>query len=95
VQCEIEGEQICSLEDFHVAISRVLGFGPYYGKNLGALWDRLSSDVEHPVTLIWKNASASKQHMGEAFDAGVAVLKRVEAQDADWKFADRFTLVLR
>ncbi|EOG8017508.1 barstar family protein [Enterobacter ludwigii] len=26
-----------------------LDFVPYYGRNLDALWDRLSTDVERPV----------------------------------------------
>ncbi|MCK6885045.1 barstar family protein [Enterobacter roggenkampii] len=30
-------------------MSASLDFGPYYGRNLDALWDRLSTDVERPV----------------------------------------------
>lgn len=95
MQREIDGERIHTEQDFHMEIGRVLELGPHYGRNLDALWDRLSTDIERPLTLVWKNAAVSRQHMGEPFDAIVAVLRRVEAQDEHWKLAERFSYVQR
>ncbi len=61
---QINGENVSSEVDFHIELSKKLNFPSYYGKNLDALWDILSSDVERPIILIWKNASISKEKMG-------------------------------
>jgi ribonuclease inhibitor len=91
---EIDGARIYSESDFHQEISSLLDFGEYYGHNLDALWDRLSADVERPLTLIWKNSAISMAHLGDAFDAIVDVLQRVKKQDEHWGLGDRFDFVL-
>ncbi|WP_311779070.1 MULTISPECIES: barstar family protein [Pantoea] len=48
----LDGLNIYTEYDFHGVLSETLDFGHYYGRNLNALWDRLSNDVERPVTLI-------------------------------------------
>jgi ribonuclease inhibitor len=90
----IQGERVRDEREFHEEIARLLDLGPHYGKNLDALWDRLSADVERPVMLVWSNAAMSQEHMGSAFDAVVAVLRRVESQDAEENLVQRFTLQL-
>lgn len=91
---EIDGTRIHSESDFHRAVSSLLDFGEYYGHNLNALWDRLSADVERPLTLVWKDSAISKARLGDMFDAIVAVLLRVKQQDEDWGLAGRFDFVL-
>ena len=51
--------------DFHRIISEKLEMGPCYGANLDGLWDRLSNDVERPVSLVWVNSEQSRQYLGE------------------------------
>ncbi len=87
---EIDGARIYSESDFHREISSLLEFGEYYGQNLDALWDRLSTDVERPLTLVWKNSAMSKTQLGDAFDRIVNVLQRVKNQDEVWGLADHF-----
>ncbi|WP_331718005.1 barstar family protein (plasmid) [[Kitasatospora] papulosa] len=66
----IDGAQIGSQADLHRVLAGPLDFGPYYGHNLSALWDRLSRDVERPVEIIWENAAVSRGRMGdEVFEA--------------------------
>lgn len=91
---EIDGARIHVESDFHRAISSLLDFGEYYGHNLDALWDRLSADVERPLTLVWKDAAISSARLGDVFHAIVAVLARVKQRDEDWGLADRFDFVL-
>lgn len=91
---EIDGEAIQSEADFHYALGESLDLSSYYGRNLDALWDVLSTDVERPIRIEWKNAAASKAVMGECFDRLVNVLRRVESQDVEWNLPERFELVL-
>jgi ribonuclease inhibitor len=91
---ELDGARCHSEADFHRQVSSLLGFGVHYGHNLDALWDRLSADVERPLTLVWKDSAISRARLGDTFDAIVAMLRRVEQQDEDWGLADRFDFVL-
>ncbi|MEU8883906.1 barstar family protein [Streptomyces hydrogenans] len=92
----IDGAHIASQADLHRALAGPLDFGPYYGHNLPALWDRLSRDVERPVEIVWENAEASRVHMGdEAFEAIASVLVRAAEEDEpnapDKRLTVRFT----
>ncbi|SUX53810.1 barstar family protein [Chromobacterium vaccinii] len=91
----VDGEGIKTESDFHRIISEKLEMGPYYGANLDALWDRLSNDVERPVSLVWVNSEQSRQYLGEGFDKIVGVLERVKKQDIDFNFEERFEYFLR
>ncbi|MFC8455212.1 barstar family protein [Kitasatospora sp. NPDC057223] len=78
----VDGAHIGSQADLHRVLAGPLDFGPYYGHNLDALWDRLSRDVERPVEIFWENAEASRGLMGdEAFEAIASVLVRAAKQD--------------
>lgn len=90
----LEGETLACEGDFHDAIVAGLGLSPYYGANLSALSDVLSTDVERPLLLVWKNAEASRKSMGAAFDNIVKVLQRVEAEDVQVGYKDRFQFTL-
>ncbi|WP_437842321.1 barstar family protein [Sorangium sp. So ce1153] len=92
---EIDGRRITSEMDFHREISLALDFGPYYGNNLDALWDRLSTDVERPVTLIWNHSTDSKEHLGDIFDKIVHILYRAQKQDEELGWTERFQFELR
>lgn len=92
----IDGAQIGSQADLHRVLAGPLDFGPYYGYNLSALWDRLSRDVERPVEIVWENAAVSRDRMGdEAFEAIASVLVRAAAEDEsnapDERLTVRFT----
>ncbi|MFI7413624.1 barstar family protein [Streptomyces sp. NPDC049627] len=91
----IDGTQIRTHADLHNALAGPLDFGPYYGHNLHALWDRLSTDVERPVEIVWKDSAVSREQMGaEAFDAITSVLikaaKADEANPEDKRLTVRF-----
>ncbi|MBN3726004.1 barstar family protein [Burkholderia sp. Ac-20379] len=73
----IDGRQIRSEADFHVAIGKALNFPSYYGKNLDALWDALSANVEWPVRIIWCESSMSQAEMSEDFGRIVEILRKV------------------
>jgi ribonuclease inhibitor len=93
VRIIIDGSLIQSESDLHDALARELDFGPYYGRNLDALWDRLSTDVERPIELLWENFEVSKTLLGvEAFEKISSVLIRVMHQDESFRLDERFTV---
>ncbi|EOC1315379.1 barstar family protein, partial [Cronobacter turicensis] len=64
----LDGKKIENESEFHSVMSDLLNFGPYYGRNLDALWDLLSTDVERPVKIIWLNSDLSRNNLGYSFD---------------------------
>lgn len=92
---EIDGRIIREEADFHRELASALDFGPYYGRNLDALWDRLSTDVERPVALIWNYSAESRASLGETFDKIVQVLSRVQKQDEAFGWDERFRFELK
>ncbi len=92
---ELDGMKIRTVADFHYEIARLLDFGPYYGKNLDALWDRVSRDVERPVRVRWTHASVSRQALGEhAFSSIVQILAAAADHDLKTSRRDRFEFEL-
>ncbi|MFG2570911.1 barstar family protein [Streptomyces sp. NPDC048567] len=90
---EINGAEIRSQADLHRALAGPLDFGPYYGANLAALWDRLTVDVERPVEIIWRHASTSRALMGEEHFIQVRdLLEAVAEQDRSDGWSDRLTI---
>lgn len=93
MRVEIDGGAIRSERDLHDFLSRALDFGPYYGASLGALWDRLSTDVERPVEIVWKGSELSKVALGESeFEKIRDLLLRVQSQDQSFGWTDRFSV---
>jgi ribonuclease inhibitor len=65
VRVVIDGKTVKSEKDIHGQLSRQLDFGPYYGNNLDALWDRLYRDIPGPLELVWEDSETSKENLGE------------------------------
>jgi len=81
----LSGKTIGSLQEFYDEMARKLTFPEYFGRNLDALWDVLTTDIEGPVELIWEDSEASKKAMGKAFDKILAFLRGVEKEREDFK----------
>lgn len=92
----IDGALIYTELDFHRMVQEKLALGPYYGKNLDALWDRLSTDVERPIALIWQHSQLSRTRLGPVFEKIVQILQDVQKQDeAFWPPHERFHFELQ
>jgi ribonuclease inhibitor len=91
----LDGTNIKNEYDFHKVMSALLDFGPYYGGNLDALRDRLSSDVERPVTIIWLNSEQSKKYLGECFDQIVQIFEQTKEQDIRFNWDKKFDYTLK
>ncbi|WP_242270258.1 MULTISPECIES: barstar family protein [unclassified Pseudomonas] len=46
---QLDGLSISTEEAFHKQISSSFSVTQYYGNNLNALWDLLSTDVDRPI----------------------------------------------
>ncbi|WP_442945514.1 barstar family protein [Nocardioides sp. CCNWLW239] len=89
----IEGDQIVDLDKLHRVLAEALDFGPYYGRNMSALWDRLTTDVERPVDLVWRHSEQSRLAIGdEAYGRIRSLLLEVEEMDLARPAGHRFTV---
>lgn len=66
--------------DFHILFES-LGITPdYYGKNLNALWDVLTTDLVEPTTFIFENHSEFLQVNEVDFDKILNTFKEAESE---------------
>tara|TARA_R110000868_G_scaffold110920_2_gene299934 strand:- start:1570 stop:1881 length:312 start_codon:yes stop_codon:yes gene_type:complete len=91
---ELDGRAVVTEQDFHRLLATALGVQDFYGYNLDALWDLLSSGVERPLTLKWKNCSLSRCSMGNSFNEILGVLERVRLQDESFGWSEKFLYAL-
>lgn len=91
----LDGNSIHTADEFHDLLSQKLNFGPCYGKNLSALWDRLSTDVERPVKIIWINSGQSKACLGDYFDKIIEIFEETKQQDLRFNWDEKFDYVLK
>ena len=94
MQLEIIGSKIYMEQDFHNQVSKIFSIQDYYGNNLDALWDLLSTNVERPITLVWKDSIFSKNQLKSTFIEIIKVLERVKKQDEDYGFEEKFNYIL-
>ncbi|ELY7490942.1 barstar family protein [Cronobacter turicensis] len=91
----LDGKKIENESEFHSVMSDLLNFGPYYGRNLDALWDRLSTDVERPVKFIWLNSDLSRNNLGYSFDQIIKIFERTRQQDIGFDWDEKFDYILK
>jgi ribonuclease inhibitor len=73
--CILDGSSIGSINDFYDQLSIWLKLPEHFGRNLDALWDVLSTDVEGPFEIEWEHAGHSQELMNKDFDRAVKLLK--------------------
>jgi ribonuclease inhibitor len=84
-RCTLNGRAIRSLDDLYDQLSARLSLPEYFGRNLDALWDILSTDIAGPFEIVWKHADDSKQSMSKDFDRAVRLLQELEHARNDFK----------
>ena len=81
----LNGTKIQSLSDFYDEIARALSLPEYFGRNLDALADVLSTDIEGPLEIVWESSSASKKALKKDYSKIAALLKRIAKERDDFK----------
>ncbi len=84
-RCTLNGRSIHSLDDLYDRLSSGLMLPEHFGRNLDALRDVLSTDVEGSFEIVWKHAVDSKRLMGKDFDRAVKLLRELEKERDDFK----------
>jgi len=84
-RCVLDGKEVRSLDRFYEEIARQLRFPGHFGRNLDALWDVLSADIEGPVEVVWRNADSSREAMGPDFERVLRVLREVDGKRRDFR----------
>jgi len=84
-RCTLNGLKIHSLDDLYDRIANRLSLPAHFGRNLDALWDVLSTDVEGPFSIIWKHSDDSKKSMGKDFSRAVKLLRELEKERDDFQ----------
>jgi len=81
----LNGRIIHSLDDFYDQLAPQLHLPDYFGRNLDALWDVLSTDVEGAFEITWKHADDSRKFMGMDFSRALKVLQQLEKARKDFR----------
>lgn len=81
----LNGNKMTSREAAHEYISRKLGFPEYYGGNLDALWDMLST-VSYPLHISIINAEKLNEHLGEYADSLINVFVEAGEENENLSF---------
>ncbi len=84
-RCTIAGRSVHSLDELYDEIARQLPLPDYFGRNLDALWDVLSTDIEGPVEMVWGDAEHSKRSMGKDYERVVFLLRDLTAEREDFR----------
>jgi ribonuclease inhibitor len=80
----LDGHQITSRATFYDQLSTQLQLPEHFGRNLDALWDTLTGDIEGPLKLVWKHAKASQRAMPEDYEKLAELLQAVAKERDDF-----------
>ena len=80
----IEGEEMKNIKELHSFLKRTLEFPDYYGMNLDALWDMLTSWVDFPLSIEWKDHDISERKIGSAAIKIMEFFEEAEAEINDF-----------
>ena len=83
-RCVLNGKSIRSLDDLYDQISTRFSLPAHFGRNLDALWDVLSTDIEGPFEIVWEHSADSKKLMGKDFNRATKLLKDLQKERNDF-----------
>ena len=78
-------ETIESKNQLHAILKEKLMLPDYYGRNLDALWDCLTGDIDLPLTLEWKRFSQVRETLGDYGDKLLELLQSAEKEGIGFK----------
>lgn len=81
--CRIDGAKITGMAQIHDKLAADLGFPAYYMRNLDALWDVLTGDLEGPAEIEITNAHSARARLGPDFDALIGVLREAARENGE------------
>jgi ribonuclease inhibitor len=77
-RCVLDGATLDSAAAVYNALGSQLDAPAYFGKNLDALWDLLTSWPEPPIEIVWQNSQRSAAILGKDFAEIIQVLRMAQ-----------------
>ncbi|WML33434.1 barstar family protein [Clostridium sp. OS1-26] len=74
----LEGSKFTDKETLHENLKRELKLPAYYGENLDALWDCLTTDVKLPITIEWVDFQISRKLLEDYAESTLEVFRDAE-----------------
>lgn len=65
--CKIDGSRIDTIEDLYEQLSAQIRLPQHFARNLDALWDALTAEIEGPLEIVWLNADESRKKLGDTY----------------------------
>lgn len=84
-KCTLDGRGIHSLDDLYDQLAKHLSLPEHFGRNLDALWDVLSTDIEGPFEIAWQHAHDSKKAMGKDYEQALKLFRDLVKERDDFK----------
>lgn len=81
MELQLDGREFVDRQLLHAAIARQLHLPDYYGENLDALWDILSSWNE-PLTIIIHNPTRFVEQLGGYGESVLQLLQDAEEENS-------------
>lgn len=80
----LNGNEIVSEESFHKAIGKFFEIEGFYGENLDALWDVLSTS--RCISIIWIKHKNSEKNLGDYFYSIIDIFNDVSQLKNQFEF---------
>jgi ribonuclease inhibitor len=74
-----------SMDAIYTALQRELRLPAHFGRNLDALWDALTKDVQGPLEIIWRDHAWARTKLGADYDRLITTLRDVEQERSDFR----------
>ncbi len=74
-----------NMDQLHAELAVLLGFPEHYGRNLDALYDCLSGEIELPVKIIWKTYTSTHSKLGENAALFLDVMEDFAQEEPDFQ----------
>ncbi|WP_160688477.1 barstar family protein [Clostridium sp. C2-6-12] len=74
----IQGSKLKDKNILHQILKQELKLPAYYGENLDALWDCLTTDVQLPLTIEWVDFQKSKELLGDYAENTLEIFNEAE-----------------
>lgn len=79
--CELS--HIHSIDQVYDRLQECLHLPQYFGRNLDALYDSLSTEVRGPFKIVWRDHPNSAMDLGEIYYEGLLDIFRAVADERD------------
>lgn len=82
----LDGSKMTSKEEAHSYLKEIFNFPGYYGKNLDALWDMLTS-ISEPIAIKLINEYCMTEYLGPYGQALIKVFTDAQRENPNITFA--------